>query len=42
MLIVDADIDVTEIDDIADVLRGTVKMFALHDGLPWLAAEWSY
>jgi hypothetical protein len=38
LLIVDANIDVTEVDDIAGVLRGTIKLFVRHDGVPWLAA----
>jgi hypothetical protein len=34
VLIADTDIDVTEIDDIADILRGTIVLFALHDDVP--------
>jgi hypothetical protein len=30
VLIVDADIDVTEIDDVADILRGAVVTFVMH------------
>jgi hypothetical protein len=36
MLIADADIDVAEIDDIADVLRGTIVVFVLHECVPSL------
>jgi hypothetical protein len=35
VLIADANIDVTEIDDVADILRGTIVLLALHDGVPW-------
>src|SRR6516165_2945143 len=38
VLIADADIDVSEIDDIADMLRGAIVLFVLHDGVPCLAA----
>jgi hypothetical protein len=34
VLIADANIDVTEIDDIADILRGTIVLFVLHVGVP--------
>ena len=34
VLIADTDIDVTEIDDIADVLRGAIVLFVLHEGVP--------
>src|ERR1700691_6049462 len=32
VLIGDADIDVADIDDVADVLRGAVEVFLQHDG----------
>jgi hypothetical protein len=32
VLIADANVDMTEIDDIADILRGTIVAFVLHDG----------
>jgi hypothetical protein len=38
LLIVDANIDVTEIDDIADVLRGTIKLFVRHEYVPSLSS----
>jgi hypothetical protein len=35
VLIADANIDVTEIDDVADILRCAIVLLALHDGVPW-------
>jgi hypothetical protein len=35
VLIADANIDVTEVDDVADILRGTIVLLVLHDGVPW-------
>jgi len=34
VLIADANINVTEIDDIADILCGTIVLFVLHVGVP--------
>jgi hypothetical protein len=39
VLIADADIDVTEIDDVADVLRSAIIVFVLHGDAPSLAAR---
>ena len=41
VLIVDADIDVTEIDDIADVLCGAIKLFVRHDGVLGSRLRWA-
>jgi hypothetical protein len=39
VLIADADVDMTEIDDVADILRSTIVPFVLHSAfLYWRAA----